>query len=61
VVSGSPHDAHGDGAPCWVRRLCALLRTVQFDLAVRRLLVLARPSDLQIEPNLLVIGPYESE
>jgi GMP synthase-like glutamine amidotransferase len=28
VVSGSPHDAHGDGAPCWVRRLCALLRTV---------------------------------
>uniref|UniRef100_A0A453NI43 Glutamine amidotransferase domain-containing protein n=1 Tax=Aegilops tauschii subsp. strangulata TaxID=200361 RepID=A0A453NI43_AEGTS len=28
VVSGSPHDAHGDGAPCWVRRLCLLLRTV---------------------------------
>ena len=28
VVSGSPHDAHGEGAPCWVRRLCLLLRTV---------------------------------
>lgn len=28
VVSGSPHDAHGDGAPCWVRRLCLLLQTV---------------------------------
>ncbi|XP_062223913.1 gamma-glutamyl peptidase 3-like [Phragmites australis] len=26
VVSGSPHDAHGDDA--WIRRLCALIRTV---------------------------------
>jgi hypothetical protein len=32
-----------------------------FDLAGRRLLVLARPPDLQIEPNPSVIGPYESE
>lgn len=26
VVSGSPHDAHGEASPSWVRRLCALLR-----------------------------------
>jgi hypothetical protein len=32
-----------------------------FDLAGRRLLVLARPPDLQIEPNPSVIGPYENE
>jgi hypothetical protein len=63
-----PHDARAaHPPPCRRRRPLAspassrACSQATFDLADRRLLVLARLPDLQIEPNPSVIGPYESE